>query len=246
MNWDKTLATLKDFLANPSAALSSADILPLIDFTRLDALATADDIARCAAQAVQHHVAALCILPQHLEMIPESMSIPCATVINFPTGNDPNRVNLTAIEHAAAHPLLHEIDYVFPYQAYLSGDRVHALSCCQEAYRFSKQHGLLFKVILETGALPSLDVIYQLSLDVIRHGCDFLKTSTGKIATGATIPAAVAMLLAISDSNTPCGIKFSGGIKTKEQASLYMRLAEHMRGVTTNKQWFRFGMSQLP
>ena len=75
---------------------------------------------------------------------------------------------------------------------------------------------------------------------------DFLKTSTGKIATGATIPAAVAMLLAISDSNTPCGIKFSGGIKTKEQASLYMRLAEHMRGVTTNKQWFRFGMSQLP
>lgn len=245
MNWDKKLTALERILAAPCTPLSSEAVLPLIDFTRLDALATRDDIAQCAAQALQHQVSALCILPQHLQWVPQSMAIPCATVINFPTGNDLHRDNLLAIEQAAIHPKLCEIDYVFPYSAYLSGQRAHALSCCQEAYQTSKQHGLLFKVILETGALPSLDVIYKLSLDVIHHGCDFLKTSTGKIATGATIPAAIAMLSAIVDSNAPCGIKLSGGIKTTEQASLYLRLAEHMRAVTANKHWFRFGMSHL-
>lgn len=218
--------------------------MPLVDFTRLDAQATADEIAQCAQKAIEWHVAALCILPQHLEMLPETTPIPCATVINFPTGNDPHAFNLSAIEQAASHASLHEIDYVFPYQAYLAGQQTQALSHCQEAYQLSQHHDLLFKVILETAALPSLDIIYQLSLDVISHGCDFLKTSTGKIAVGATIPAAVAMLSAISHSEATCGIKFSGGIKTIEQACTYLRLAEHMRHLTANKQWLRFGMSQ--
>ena len=220
-------------------------ILALIDLTLLDPQATSDDITTLAAKGIQHHVAALCILPQHLDMIPATQSITRATVVNFPTGNEPHAHVLQTIDKIAAHHQVDEVDYVFPYETYLAGNRVDALSCCAEAYQRCKQHGLLFKVILETGALPSTDVIYQLSLDVINGGCDFIKTSTGKIATGATIPAVTAMLSAIIHSKKPCGIKVSGGVRTIDQARAYIRLADEMMGVTVDKHWFRLGTSGL-
>ncbi len=152
---------------------------------------------------------------------------------------------LRSIEQITDHHIIHEIDYVFPYPAYLKGDINYALSCCSDVRQRCQEKGLLFKVILETGALPSSDVIYQLSCDVINQGCDFLKTSTGKISQGATISAVSAMLSAIIDQKAPCGIKISGGIKTVEQALNYIRLAENRLKKNVNSDWFRLGISSL-
>lgn len=220
-------------------------ISALIDLTLLDAQATALDIEKLGSKGMQHNVAALCILPQHLDLIPTTCTIPRATVVNFPTGNEPHAQVMQAIEEIAKHHQINEIDYVFPYQAYLAGNTEYALACSAEAYQLCKQHGLLFKVIMETGALPSVEIIYQMSLDVINSGCDFIKTSTGKIATGATIPAATAMLSAIMDSKTACGIKLSGGVRTIEQAQDYIVLAEEMMSKNVDKSWFRIGASGL-
>ena len=225
--------------------ISLQNIPALIDLTRLDSQATPDEIAALSTKAAQHHVAALCVLPQHLDLIPTTNTIPRATIVNFPSGNEPHHHVLQAIDNIAAHHHVNEIDYVFPYQSYLSDNSAYALSCTTEIYQRCKQHGLLFKVILETGALPSSDMIYQLSLDVINAGCDFLKTSTGKIAIGATIPAATAMLSAIIESKKTCGIKLSGGIRTIEQAISYIQLAEDMMGLNVNNRWFRIGASGL-
>ena len=221
------------------------NIPSLIDLTLLDHQATVHDINQLTTKGIQKHVAALCVLPQHLDLIPETSPIPRATVVNFPTGNESRPQVLQAIDYIATHHIINEIDYVFPYQAYLDGDRDHALSCCAEAFKHCQEHGLLFKVILETGALPSSEMIYQLSTDVINNGCDFLKTSTGKITTGATLPAATAMLSAIIDSKKTCGIKLSGGIRTIEQAESYILLAEDMMKATVDKSWFRLGASGL-
>jgi deoxyribose-phosphate aldolase len=150
------------------------------------------------------------------------------------------------IENAAQYSYLREIDYVFPYHAYLSGQETQALYDCQQVHQQCIKHNLLFKVILETGALPSLDIIYKLSRQVITIGCDFLKTSTGKIAVGATLPAAFAMLSAIKDSNTSCGIKLSGGIRSLIEAESYTHLAQHVLNRAIDKSWLRFGMSRLP
>ena len=217
----------------------------LIDLTLLDQQATEDDIKQLAQKGAQYNVAALCVHSHHLNFIPPTSTLTRATVINFPTGNESHNDMLNAIDQIAANHFIQEIDYVFPYQRYLQGDKVWALSCSADIYKRCKEHNLLLKVILETGALPSSEAIYQLSLDVIHHGCDFLKTSTGKIATGATIPAAQAMLTAIIDSQQHCGIKLSGGIKTPEQATSYIVLAEKMMGKTANKNWFRIGASSL-
>ncbi len=221
------------------------NIAELIDLTLLDAEATANDIEILATKGMRSHVAALCILPLHLDLIPETCTLPRATVVNFATGNEPHAQVIQAIEQIATQHQINEIDYVFPYQAYLAGDTASALSRSAEAYQLCKQHGLLFKVILETGALPSSDVIYAMSLDVIDSGCDFIKTSTGKMAIGATIPAATAMLSAILDSKTACGIKLSGGVRTIEQAQAYIHLAEDMMGKKVDRRWFRIGASGL-
>jgi len=220
-------------------------ISSLIDLTLLSSQATASDIARLTVKGLQHNVAALCVLPQHLDLIPEELPIIRATVVNFPSGNEPHLQVMKAIDQIATHQQVEEMDYVFPYEAYLAGDEDYALSCAAEAYQLCNQYGLLFKVILETGALPSPEMIYQMSLDIIHNGCDFIKTSTGKTATGATIPAAKAMLSAILDSKITCGIKLSGGIKTIKQAQSYITLAEDMMGLDVDKCWFRLGASSL-
>jgi deoxyribose-phosphate aldolase len=221
------------------------NIFNLIDLTLLDSAAPPDAIETLVFKGTQHHVAAFCVFPNHLDFIPESVTTRRATVVNFPSGNEPHPQVLQAIEHIASHHRIDEMDYVFPWQTYLNGDKTYALSCAAEAFELCKRHGLLFKVILETGALPSTDLIYQLSLDAINKGCDFLKTSTGKIHTGATLPAAKAMLSAILDSGKNCGIKLSGGIRSLEQAGSYIQLAEGMLNKPVSSSWFRLGTSSL-
>ncbi len=222
------------------------DIPSIIDYTLLDPLATAEDIEKLAVIGVQYDVAAICVLPQHLDFIPSTRTISRATVVNFPTGNEPHHRVLQAIEQIATQHQIDEIDYVFPWERYLDGDIDYALACCTEACRLTHQYDLCFKVILETGALPSSEMMYQLALDVITNsGCDFIKSSTGKIATGATIHAEKAMLAAILDSKTSCGIKLSGGVRTIEQALAYMQLAEDTMKLNVDKSWFRLGASSL-
>ena len=226
--------------------LTWEEVAPFIDLTLLNEKATTIEIADIIATAQQEKVAAICVLPKHIDLISGAIlnAIKRATVINFPTGEEAHEAVLRAIEAIITHHQADEIDYVFPYQTYLSGQQALALSRCAEVYQQCKQNNITFKVILETGALPSLDVIYRMSLDVIHSGCDFLKTSTGKIAQGASIPAAFALLSAIVDSKASCGIKISGGIRTLGQADAYLCLAKSMRGIALDSHWFRIGASR--
>jgi deoxyribose-phosphate aldolase len=153
---------------------------------------------------------------------------------------------LSDIDHLINHRLADEIDYVFPYDWYLQGQAQKALDHCRQAYSMVKEGNLVFKVILETGALPSAKVIFQLSQELINIGCDFLKTSTGKLSQGATPLAAYCMLSAIrQEQGSRCGIKISGGVKEPEQAYLYMTMAHDILEREVDNTWFRIGASSL-
>lgn len=246
MNLNDAFLKVRQSLAeNSPASISNQNILSLIDLTLLDTNASADDINALQQKGCQHNVAALCILPEHLAYLPAKLSIQVATVANFPTGNANHTDVLSLVEDTITRFSVDEVDYVFPYQRYLEGEVQEALSECKANYQLCREHNVRFKVILETGALPSIEDIYQLSLDVIASGCDFIKTSTGKIATGATLDAAFAMLTAIKESKASCGFKVSGGIKTKAQALAYIHLAEYVLNRPANKHWFRIGASSL-
>ncbi|KTC78312.1 2-deoxyribose-5-phosphate aldolase [Legionella brunensis] len=223
----------------------SAQAISLIDLTLLDEKATSQDLKTLSEKGNVHQVAAICVLPQHLSTIAPVAATQLTTVINFPTGTQALSEVLTEIDQIMIHNQVNEIDYVFPYQNYLKGEKREALEHCHHAYTRCKQHGVIFKVILETGALPTLESIFALSCEIISQGCDFLKTSTGRINQGTTPSAAFAMLKAIENSNTSCGLKVSGGIKTPEQAFTYMCLAKQIRNRDLDNSWFRIGASSL-
>lgn len=110
--------------------------------------------------------------------------------------------------------------------------------------------GARLKVILETGALPTHEQVWDASVIAMEAGADFIKTSTGKNCGGATPEAAIVMCEAIraysSRSGRKVGFKPSGGVSTASEACLYYEIVR----TTLGDAWlvntlFRIGASRL-
>lgn len=225
----------------------------LIDLTSLNSEDTEHNIAAFfeKAQTPLAHVAAVCVYPQFVRLAATQFTatpIKVATVVNFPEGI--NSLDSVLIEiNRALQDGAQEIDVVFPYQRYLAGERqyIHTfISTCKAACG----EKVLLKVILETGVLLDPAIIADASLDVLTAGADFIKTSTGKIPEGATLEAAVTMLLVIKhiapQLKRKLGIKISGGIRKISQAAQYIELANTIMGHEwVNASTFRIGASKL-
>lgn len=228
--------------------MDAQKIISLIDYTSLNDTDTLETItALCQnAQTTLGNVAAVCIYPkfvQHAKSLLAKTNIPVATVVNFPSGNDALGDCLNLI-HGAIRDGADEIDVVMPYTLFLSGK----IAACEDFLKRCRSAcgNKILKVILETGALKTKEKITAASNLAIQSGADFLKTSTGKIAVGATLEAMEVMLHAIRASEKMVGCKISGGVRTVEQAEQYLALAEKIMG----KAWltpktFRIGASQL-
>lgn len=245
MTVEEDYLTLQSELKSTELAISLRNIISCLDLTLLELTASVETLNDLAAKANQHQVAALCIFPEQLSKIAIPLTVKCATVVNFPEGKQSPKAVLSAINQIITEAKADEIDYVFHYELYFSGQKKAALSACEQAYQLCQQANIGFKIILETAALPSLEAIYQLSRILIAQGCDFLKTSTGKITQGATLAAAFAILKAIKESQSSCGLKVSGGIKTPEQAYGYINLAQKLLEKEIDPSWFRIGASSL-
>ena len=106
----------------------------------------------------------------------------------------------------------------------------------------------MLKVIIESGALKTPDLIRKASLLSMFAGADFVKTSTGKIDVAATPEAAVVMCQAIRDyyqkTGRKVGFKAAGGVRTAEDAALYYTIVEEILGPEwLNTDMFRIGAS---
>lgn len=228
-------------------------ILSLIDLTSLNDNDTDAVITKLCQKAVTAygHVAAVCVYPQFVKLAAQLLKetpVKIATVANFPQGNfllpDVLSVIQKSIQDGA-----HEIDVVFPYSHYLNGDVDYAkefIKKCKETCG----NNITLKVILETGAFQDMHVLADAARDVLLSGADFLKTSTGKIEKGATPEAADVLLKAIKEySPSPkrtVGFKASGGVRTIEQASQYIQIANDiMCSDWVSPKTFRLGASQL-
>jgi len=108
--------------------------------------------------------------------------------------------------------------------------------------------GRTLKLIIESGDLADPALIRQACLIGLDAGVDFLKTSTGKTATGATPAAARIMLGAIAGHprGAAVGFKASGGIRTVADAAVYIALVRELLGAdAATPQRLRFGASGL-
>jgi deoxyribose-phosphate aldolase len=224
-------------------------LLSLIDYTRLQDADTASKIQAFCEKALclPTAVAAVCIYAAFVptaKKILQNSAIKIATVANFPSG----QANLALVRQEVRAGLLagaDEIDVVFPYQAFLAGEEAYCFDFIAQI-KNSCPPAITLKVILESGAYTDLLQLKLAAVGVIKAGADFLKTSTGKIALGATLPAAEVLLQAIQAASRPVGLKVSGGIRTLDEAQAYIRLAAEKLGNSWVKpQNFRIGASQL-
>ncbi len=236
-------------MINPNLARR---VIGLIDLTSLSGSETERDIEKlCESAASQYgHTAAVCVYPRFVGLAKSCLQrfvasdIAVATVVNFPTGDDPIEKIVADTELAIINGA-DEIDMVLPYRAMLAGDLSHALTAlwaCKNACAGKAR----LKVIIETGELESPQHILQACDLCLEVGADFIKTSTGKVAVNATLPAAMAILEVLKTSNASRGIKISGGVKTLEEAADYLDLTERMMGADwIDSRRFRFGASSL-
>ncbi|MBQ0069964.1 MAG: deoxyribose-phosphate aldolase [Bacteroidales bacterium] len=106
------------------------------------------------------------------------------------------------------------------------------------------------KVILETGLLKTAEKIRNASILSMYAGADFIKTSTGKVYSGATLEAAYVMCQSIKEyyekTGNVVGFKASGGIRSTEDAVKYYTVVKEVLGEEwlTNER-FRIGASSL-
>jgi len=230
-----------------AAKETAARLLPLIDLTSLHD-ARDDDIAGLCARAMTPHgpVAAVCSWPDFVAEMKAALAgrgPRIAAVVNFPLGKANAETAADEARTAIAEGA-DELDLVMPYEAWLAGDEERAAATIR-AVRDAAGKALL-KVILETGALRSREPIAAASRLAIAAGADFLKTSTGKIETGASPEAAETILGVIRDTGGGTGFKASGGIRTVADGARYLTLAEDMMGADwVSPERFRIGASRL-
>ncbi|WP_425089943.1 deoxyribose-phosphate aldolase [Stappia sp.] len=238
--------------AAETAAATAARALPLVDLTNLDDGCRPADIDALCQRAVTPHgpVAAVCIWPRFVGQAAAALAgtgVRVATVVNFPQGGD-ETLKVVAETRQAVADGADEIDLVMAYRAFVAGRRGFAeeqirrvRAACPEA---------TLKVILETGEIGDPLLIHAASNVAIGAGADFIKTSTGKVAVNATLEAAEIMLTLIEevrrDSLLEIGFKPAGGIRTVEDASAYLALADRILGPNwVSAASFRFGASGL-
>ena len=232
-------------------AATARRAIALMDLTELgDAATTADVTALCArATTADGTVAAVCVWPRFVPTARAALAgtgIRIATVVNFPSGREAT-ADVVAQTAAALADGADEIDVVLPYVALAAGDVATATDLL-DAVRaaVASGAGALLKVILETGELKDLELVEAAARLAILHGADFIKTSTGKTTTSATLAATEVMLRAIRDTDRRVGLKPSGGIRTVDDAAEYLAQADLIMGDDwVSPRTFRFGASGL-
>lgn len=197
------------------------------------------------------NVAAICVYPNFVSTVrntlrAEDVKIACVSGA-FPASQSFIEVKIAETSLAVAAGA-DEIDIVLNLGKFLDEDYEEASHEIEEQKAACRSAHL--KVILETGALETPEAIRKASILALFSGADFLKTSTGKEYPGASLEAAYVMCTVLKEYyqqyGQKRGIKFSGGIKTSEDAVKYYTLVKHILGPEwLTPELLRIGASSL-
>jgi deoxyribose-phosphate aldolase len=178
----------------------------------------------------------------------EGSGIPVAAVsTGFPAGLSPFAERVAEVRRSAEAGA-QEIDVVIT-RAHVFGARWQALY--DEVAAFKHACGSAhMKVILGTGDLLTLRNVGRASVVAMMAGADFIKTSTGKEPTNATLPVSLVMVRAIREyaqqTGMAVGFKPAGGIRTAKQSIDWLAMMKEELGLSwTRNERFRFGASGL-
>jgi deoxyribose-phosphate aldolase len=196
-------------------------------------------------------VAAICVYHRFVETARralEGSGVRVAAVsTGFPAGLSPLPERIAEIRRSLEAGA-QEIDVVIT-RAHVFGGRWQELY--DEIASFKQACGPAhMKVILATGDLLTLRNVARASFVAMMAGADFIKTSTGKESTNATLPVGFVMTRAIreyaQETGMAVGFKAAGGIRSAKQSMEWLALMKEELGVPWMKaELFRFGASGL-
>jgi deoxyribose-phosphate aldolase len=231
----------------------------MTDLTTLEGADTPGKVAALASKAIRPDpsdpgvpsVAALCVYPNLVPVAKERLrgsDVKVASVATaFPSGQSPLEVKLEEVRWVVEHGA-DEVDMVIDRGAFLAGRYAKVYDEIVQVKKASGDAHL--KVILETGELGTYDNVRRASLLAMAAGADFIKTSTGKLSSAATLPVALVMIEAIRDvydeTGRRIGFKPAGGIRNAKQAVQHLVLVHETLGVDwLTPDLYRFGASSL-
>ena len=189
----------------------SMGISSKIEHTLLEPETTSKDVRRICDEAIAHGFFGVCIPPPfvgHAKKILESSKQKIITVVGFPFGYN---VTSSKVEETkrAIDDGADEIDMVMNIAAFRDRNFHYVLNDVQSVTTISQLLNKKVKLIIESGILSEADI--QRACDIAKEtGVDFVKTSTGYSAGGATVEA-VKLIRSILPKKIK--IKAAGGIR---------------------------------
>jgi|TARA_B110000444_G_C18816106_1_gene585213 deoxyribose-phosphate aldolase len=207
--------------------------------------------AKLSIDSLHITTAAVCVYHEMLEEASKNLKSSnvhlAAVSTGFPAGLSPLPLRIEEIKYSVAAGA-DEIDIVISRRHVLEGnwkalyDEVKLFrEACGDAH---------LKTILATGELGNLTNIAKASQVCMMAGADFIKTSTGKEPTNATLPVSLVMVRMIRDYHEKTGYKVgfkpAGGISDTKTALQFMTLMREELGPRwLEPDLFRFGASSL-
>lgn len=250
------MKTLQEILADKPVINRQRilDLISFIDLTTLDNCDTPHSVSTLIQKANQGfngiHPAAVCTFSTFSNQLRNTLNknIKAAVVGGcFPSGQTLSSAKIEEVRLIALEPI-DEIDVVLNRGDFFAGN-YDAIR--KELAGMKKAAGTKkLKIILETGDLNTPDQIKEAAELAIDSGADFIKTSTGKTAVGATPEAVYIMCACIKrhheKTGIMVGIKPSGGIKTPDDALVYYQIVLSVLGEAwLSPTRFRIGASSL-
>ena len=203
------------------------DIIKHVDHTLLTQTATWAEIRQICDDAVAYGTASVCIPPSYVkqakEYVQDKMAV--CTVIGFPNGYMTTAAKEFETKDALANGA-DEIDMVIN----IGWAKDGKFDCIEEEIRTLKKAcgSKVLKVIIETCLLTDEEKKIMCRL-VTEAGADFIKTSTGFSAAGATFADVELFAAHVGEK---VRIKAAGGISSFEDAKRFMELGADRLGTS--------------
>ncbi|MDD2694851.1 MAG: deoxyribose-phosphate aldolase [Anaerolineales bacterium] len=212
---DKYVQELPPLVSTPQEPRGE-QIAAYIDHTLLKPEATAEQVKSLCQEARQHRFAAVCVNPVYLPLargLLESSGVKLCAVVGFPLGASMATQKafeaLACLEAGAT-----EIDMVMAIGALKGEAYGQVLNDIQGVVQVAHNQGAIVKVILETAALTLREKVIACLLSK-EAGADFVKTSTGFGAGGATVEDVALMARVVAGA---LKVKAAGGIRSYSDA----------------------------
>ena len=207
--------------------MEKRELLSRLDHTLLKQTATWEEIRRICEEGMKYQTASVCIPPCYVKRAKEYVQdkVNICTVIGFPNGNTTTAVKVLetrdAVENGAD-----EIDMVINLGMVKERDYDRVLEEIQAVKQACG--GKVLKVIIETCLLTE-DEKLEMCRVVTRSGAEYIKTSTGFSAGGATFADVELMRKHVGEQ---VKVKAAGGISSVEDAEKFLDLGADRLGTS--------------